>query len=259
MRRADVRSDSVSIDQAGASIGKPIGQVDRTLFERVAPGRVSTLIVEQILRLIQTQHLEPGDRLPSERELCTLLGASRTSVREAVRVLESRGLLEVRVGAKGGAHVASPAVHKASQGFSDMLATSAISAKAVTESRMIIELGAIPLICERATADDIAKLRELCVRYRKQHAEGTYSAASSAEFHLALLDCARNPALSMVGYALREPLQSSLDQTQGPGTSRAKGTREHEQIVDAIEARDPELARSIMAKHLGRTLRRSSR
>lgn len=256
---AEVRSETVTIDPAGESLGKVLGRVDHTLFERVAPGRVSTLIVEQILRLIQAQHLEPGDRLPSERELCTLLGASRTSVREAVRVLESRGLLEVRVGAKGGAHVASPKMDKASQGVSDMLATAAISAPAVTEARMIVELGAIPLVIQRATKEDIARLRELCARQRKEHADATYTAASSAEFHLMLLDCARNPALSLLGYALREPLQSSLEETQRPGTSRVKGAREHEQLVDAIEAKDAELARYIMDRHLRRTMRRSTR
>lgn len=249
----------MTIDPAGEPLAKPLGRADSALFERVAPGRVSTLIVEQILRLIQSQHLEPGDRLPSERELCTLLGASRTSVREAVRVLESRGLLEVRVGAKGGAHVASPAVDKASQGVSDMLATAAISPSAVTEARLIIELGAIPYIIERATADDIARLREQCSRMRRQTADSTYTPASSADFHLMLLDCARNPALSMLGYALRGPLQSSLEETQGPGTSRAKGIREHEGIVDAIEERDVELARYIMDRHLRRTMRRSTR
>ena len=248
----------MTIDQSSEPLGKAIGQVDSTMFERVAPGRVSTLIVDQILRLIQTQDLEPGDRLPSERELCKLFGASRTSVREAVRVLESRGLLEVRVGAKGGAQVASPAVEKASQGVSDMLATAAISAKAVTEARMIIELGAIPLAVERATEEDIERLRAMCMRFRQEYEDATYTSASSAEFHLALLNCAKNPALSLLGYALREPMESSLDETQGPGVSRARGALEHEQIVDAIEERDGELARAIMTKHLTRTMRRST-
>jgi DNA-binding FadR family transcriptional regulator len=65
----------------------------------VAGTRASTLIIEQVLRLTEAQHLGPGDLLPSERELCTLLGASRSTVREAARVLESRGPVEVRVGA----------------------------------------------------------------------------------------------------------------------------------------------------------------
>jgi DNA-binding FadR family transcriptional regulator len=227
------------------------------MFERVAPSRISTLIVDQILRLIQARHLEPGDRLPSERELCTLLGASRSTVREAVRVLESRGLVEVRVGAKGGAHVASPKADKASQGVSDMLATAAISARSVTEARMVIELGAIPFICQRATASDIADLREICARAKALEAAGQRTPATSVEFHLRLLACTHNPALEMIGYALREPLASSLDETQPAGTHRSRG--EHEQLVGAIEARDVGLATEIMSRHLRRTLKRAAR
>ena len=73
------------------------------MFSPVNVDRVSQVIVDQIKLLIRDGRLQPGDRLPSERELCQRFGVSRVTVREALRVLEAGGLLAIRVGAHGGA------------------------------------------------------------------------------------------------------------------------------------------------------------
>ncbi|HEY7046922.1 MAG TPA: GntR family transcriptional regulator, partial [Jatrophihabitantaceae bacterium] len=72
------------------------------MFTAVSPNRMSEAIVDQIKTLIRTNRLRPGDRLPSERELCERMGVSRVTVREALRILEAGGLVEIRVGARGG-------------------------------------------------------------------------------------------------------------------------------------------------------------
>jgi len=75
------------------------------LFDKVSVGRISETIVDQIRQLMYTGQLRPGDRLPAERDLCERFGVSRVTVREALRTLESSGLVEIRVGARGGAFV----------------------------------------------------------------------------------------------------------------------------------------------------------
>jgi DNA-binding FadR family transcriptional regulator len=91
--------DPMTVDEKTGSAAKPAGT---ELFNPVSLGRVSQVIVDQIRLLIHQGRLTPGDRLPSERELCSRFGVSRVTVREALRVLEAGGLVEIR-SAHGGA------------------------------------------------------------------------------------------------------------------------------------------------------------
>ena len=101
-------------------------------------GRISEIIVEQIRLLMRQGQLKPGDRLPPERDLCERFGVSRVTVREALRTLESSGLVEIRVGARGGAFVTVPSSNRVGEGLADLLTLSVISAADVTEIRMIL-------------------------------------------------------------------------------------------------------------------------
>ena len=84
------------------------GTSQDNLFSVVSANRMSEAIVEQIRALMRSNRLRPGDRLPSERDLCERFGVSRVTVREALRVLEAGGLVDIRVGARGGAFVTTP-------------------------------------------------------------------------------------------------------------------------------------------------------
>src|ERR1700747_1445211 len=136
-------------------------RAESSLFSRVSVGRISEIIVEQIRLLIQQGQLSPGDRLPPERDLCDRFGVSRVTVREALRMLESSGLVEIRVGARGGAFVTAPSSDRVGESLADLLTLSVISAADVTEVRMMLEAGIVPLVCERATEQDLADLTEI--------------------------------------------------------------------------------------------------
>lgn len=231
------------------------------LFNRVSAGRISELIVEQIRDLIREGRLRTGDRLPAERELCEQFGVSRVTVREALRALESSGLIEIRVGARGGAFVTTPDRSRVGEGIADLLTFSAVSPADVTELRFVLELGLVPLVCERATEEDIAALREICVRAREEaRATSTYSMDLSADFHVRVAESTHNPAVAMLVESFRGPLLMSLEAAHDREPQMGKvGVREHEQFVDAVEARDAERAARIMREHLGRTARRITR
>src|SRR5581483_10235438 len=153
------------------------------LFTPVSTGRISSDIVGQVKDAIRKGRLAPGDQLPPERDLTRQLGVSRVSVRDALRMLEAHGLIEVRVGARGGAFVTAPAPSLVGESFADMLRLGAATPAEVTEMRLVFELGLLPLACERADDDDFAALEEICDRAETGLAAGSYDVRLAAAFH----------------------------------------------------------------------------
>jgi DNA-binding FadR family transcriptional regulator len=237
-------------EKAGAA--KPATEPD--LFSPVSVGRVSQVIVEQIRMLMHEGKLNPGDRLPSERELCNRFGVSRVTVREALRVLEAGGLVDIRVGAHGGAFVTTPSNARLGEGLADLLRLSQLTAAQVTEARMVFELGIVPMIVERATDDDIAALREICARQKAALKDDTYSMTLSTEFHTRVAACTHNPAIEMLVESFHGPMLMSLREAKirAPLMGR-KGVTEHTKFVDAVALGDISAATEIMRTHLQRT------
>jgi DNA-binding FadR family transcriptional regulator len=227
------------------------------LLSRVSIGRISEVIVDQVRLLIRQGRLVAGDRLPSERELCERFGVSRVTVREALRVLEANGLVEIRVGARGGAFVTAPSSRLVGEGIVDLISLATITAVEVTEARMVFELGIVPLVCERATEEDIAALYEICDQSDKAIAAGEYPLELSAEWHTRYARAGHNRAVSMFVESLHDPLLRSLERARETAPSHGgHGVAEHRALVDAISARDPETATQLMRTHLLRTAER---
>jgi len=230
---------------------------EEAIFRPVSVGRISEIIVEQIRELMRQGQLKPGDRLPPERDLCERFGVSRVTVREALRMLESSGLVQIRVGARGGAFVTAPSSDRVGEGLTDMLTLSAISAADVTEIRLILEMGIVPLVCERATEQDIADLEEICERSEAALRSGEYSMEYSLEFHTRVARATHNPAVVMLVESFRGPIHMSLEQAREVAPEMGGlGTREHERFIEAVRRRDPDAATQIMREHLERTARR---
>ena len=224
------------------------------LFLPVSPGRTSGLIVEQIRWLVRQGQLLPGDRLPSERELCELFGVSRVTVREALRVLESSGLLDVRVGAKGGAFVTAPSGDRVRDGIEDLLTMSSLTAAEVTEAREVLEMGIVPLVCARATEQDLNELEEMCESAKRARTRNEYTMAMSTEFHIRVAQCAHNGGIELIIESFRGALLLSLQRARetAPEMGR-RGVDEHTAFVAAVRQRDASKASAIMLEHLERT------
>jgi GntR family transcriptional regulator, transcriptional repressor for pyruvate dehydrogenase complex len=236
--------------ERGSSSTAAVGSAG--LFNPVNDRRISELIVDQVRLLIRRRQLNPGDRLPAERELCERFGVSRVTVREALRVLEANGLLEIRVGARGGAFVTEPSTERVGEGIADLLTVSAVTAAEATEARLILEVGMIPLVCERADASDIAALLRICDRQDEALTGGDHELDLSAEFHSRLAECAHNAAVQLLTHSVRAPLPTSPDHAgRSPETGRASAN-EHRDIVHAVQHRDATKAAEIMRRHLER-------
>ncbi|WP_411085143.1 FadR/GntR family transcriptional regulator [Streptomyces sp. 061-3] len=231
--------------------------VSEDLFKTVSSSRVSQVIVEQIRLLLKEERLKPGDRLPSERELCVHFGVSRVTVREALRILEASGLVEIRVGARGGAFVTTPNSRRVGEGLADLLSLSPLTAYEVTEARLVFELGIVPLIVERATEEDIAALRAMCDEHAEALEAGRYSMELSADFHVRVAACTHNKAIEMLVQSFHGPLLMSLRQAQTVEPQMGRhGSKEHREFIDAVASRDLDAATATMRRHLERTASR---
>jgi GntR family transcriptional repressor for pyruvate dehydrogenase complex len=224
------------------------------LFNQVSVGRIPGLIVEQIRGLTRRGQLKPGDRLPAERDLCKRFGTCRATVREALRMLESRGLVEIRVGAGGGAFVTAPSGNAMSEGLIDLLTMSVISAAHVSEVRMLFETGIVPLVCERATEEDFADLEKICERSAGALREGACSVETSLEFHARVAQATHNVAQGLLAESFRGPILMSLREA-GAAAAETDCTAiwEHKQFIAAIRRRNTDEASHIMRTHLART------
>lgn len=224
------------------------------LFKPVTVDRVSQVIVDQIKLLMREGKISNGDRLPSERDLCQRFGVSRVTVREALRVLEASGLIEIRVGARGGAFVSSPTRERLGEGLADLITLSPLTPAQVTEARSVIEVGILPFVVERATEADIAHLRRMVDEGHEALDRDAYTMNLSAAFHVGVSVCAHNPAVETLVRSFHGPMLLSLRQAQlvAPAMGR-RGTDEHAALVDAIEDRDTEAAIKVMTTHLDRT------
>jgi GntR family transcriptional regulator, transcriptional repressor for pyruvate dehydrogenase complex len=248
------------VSEGTKATGQAPARADSDLYTVVSSNRMSEAIVDQIRGLIRSERLRPGDRLPSERDLGERMRVSRVTVREALRVLEASGLIEIRVGARGGAFVTSPSSSKIGTGLADLISLSPLTAAEVTEARQVFELGIIPMVVERATDDDIAELRDMVAQHQVALKNGRYAMSMSAAFHVRVAACTHNAAIEMLVHSFHGPLLMSLREAQVAAPLMGhRGTNEHRDFVEAVAARDLERAEEIMRTHLGRTARRVAR
>jgi GntR family transcriptional repressor for pyruvate dehydrogenase complex len=228
------------------------------LFNPVSLARASQAIVDQVRALIRDGQLTAGERLPSERDLCDRFGVSRVTVREALRILEASGLVAVKVGARGGAFITTPSSDRVGRGIEDYLTLSpSVSPTEVTEARLILEVGIVPTVCERATEADIAGLLALCDAADDAVARGEYTMEMSAEFHLAVARLAHNAAIEMLLRPFHAPMLSSMKAAREAAPAMGTlGVKEHRRFVEAVRVNDVEKATRLMRSHLERTASR---
>ncbi len=218
-------------------------------FHPLQTTRLRDSAASQIQTVIESGALKVGEWLPSERDLSTLLGVSRTSVREAIRVLESMGLIEVRHG-RGSVVRRSSAWGKLWAAWGSAHATRLFQLYDVREA---METKAAELAAEQARPEEIAGLRRSLAEFRTAVAivPANLEAIVSADtaFHSHLVRASRNPFLIEAVESLHEALADDRRAVFTINRRDEKSAREHEQIVAAVEGRNPEAARRAIRRH----------
>lgn len=212
------------------------------------PGSLSDRIVAQIERLISEESLRPGDRLPSEREMAELLGVSRPSVREAVRMLEARGRLKVRHG--NGVFVEAPRSQRELQAA---LGETELTLNELYAMREVLEVPAAAWAAESAGPEQVRSARAAL-----DELNGAIDAGKDpdqlrhldAAFHLAVAAAAGNRFLRQTSHVLHNMVLAGMQTTLLiPGRIEV-ARRDHERIITAIEAHDPVAARRAARAHI---------
>ena len=215
------------------------------------PPRVYEVIVAQIERAIYEGRFQQGDKLPAERQLAREFHASRVAVREALRSLEHRGLVDVRQGSAGGYFIREADSAPLIRDFQTLFRLGRVSLAQLAEARLLIEPETARLAAQRADESDVKGLRA-AVEERAEHAaRGRSPRQLDMEFHRLVAGAARNPVHAVVTHALMDlevrvvvprPDFTTEDSTAVDGA--------HRRILDAIAGRQPEAARAAMAAHL---------
>lgn len=219
------------------------------MYKAVRTSRLYEQIVQQIEESILTGSLKPGDQLPAERELAHRFGVSRTAVREAVKALREKGLVEAYSGR--GTFITSGTSQAMRQSLDWMIRVGPQDGSIhLAEMRAILEPEIAALAATRVEEQHLSAMREAFQNMDRSREDPVAFIEADLDFHLALAEAAANPLIlslidSIVGL-LREQRMRIFYVEGGP----ERGQYHHKRILDAVEKHDAEKARNAMRAHL---------
>jgi len=218
-------------------------------FREIAPVRLYESAIEQIMELIKNNELKPGDKLPPERELAEKLSISRGSLREAFRVLESRGFIKSKPG--GGRYIREirKNVHNDTENI--ILSLEKSSILELLEAREMFEVKIAEIAAQRATVEDIKSIEEALNKMNEEDGlKDDKKTESDTEFHLAIASASHNFVFVNIIKLHLDLLRNTREKTQQIPGRREERWREHQAILQAIKEHDGKKAGKAMLKHL---------
>ena len=233
------------------------GQADllgpKPVYRAVQSSRLFEQIVKQVEESILSGQLKPGDQLPAERELAQRFRVSRTAVREAVKTLREKGLVEAYSGR--GTFITDGTSQATRQSLDLMFRINQQEGSAhLVELRQVVEPEIAALAASRIEEKRLATMREAVAAMDRSLEDPDAYVEADLSFHLALAEAVGNPLIlslldSIVGL-LREQRRRIFRADGGP----SRGQRHHRRILAAIEAGNPQKAREAMRAHLKQVL-----
>ena len=218
-------------------------------------------VIAELTRRLNDGTYKPGDKLPTETELCRDFGVSRTVVREAVASLRLGGRLVSRQGIGVFAAQSDAKTINYETGQTDDIR----SAMQILELRLAVELGSVALAAARRTPEDLAGIvRAFDAFAGLENVTAEEEAKADFEFHLAIASATGNPHfrqfLEAVGHSISLDLRLKHGVAAGGRQAHIKKlSREHAAIVSAISQKDPRAARKALQNHLEESLTRYRR
>jgi GntR family transcriptional regulator, transcriptional repressor for pyruvate dehydrogenase complex len=204
-----------------------------TTFDRVDKRRYSEQVIENIRAKILRADLKIGDRLPGEKELINQFNVSRTVVREAIRLLEESGLVEIRKGRGGGVFVAGTLHKPVSNSFRNLIDHGAIKLEDLLDVRFLIEPHIAELAAANATSDDLGALQAIVDDSESHEGNVDLLRQDNIEFHVLLAKATGNQILSIIGESIIRLLDEMTQEYKGQ--SRKDHINLHKQVLALVK------------------------
>ena len=205
-------------------------------------------IIAQIRDLMNYKNLEPGDKLPSERQLSEKFGVSRTNVREAIQKLEFYGILKSKP--QSGTFVADIGQVAMNGMIEDILRLEEPDFKSLVETRILLELKTVRLAAQRRTEEDLKQMKMALDAYSAKVNNGEDAVQEDLIFHLAVAKASGNSTMNTFMLIITPEIITNFEKYHVCDQSIAfMGIQEHKDIFEAIKAQDPQLAKEKMKVH----------
>ena len=215
---------------------------------QLAPQRAAK-IAAQLTELIEIQNLQPGDKLPPERQLADLLEVSRPSLREALHILQAQGLVAIRHGQ--GTFVQEPLV---AQELRASMMASTHDLNELFDAREVLEVPASNWAARKATKEDIrvlrATLNQIDTICAKEPIDYDQLQMLDAKFHLTIVGIAGNRFINQTLNVLQDVMKMSMDTTLRLPGRKEISKKEHNEILQAIEDGNGALASKLTHQHI---------
>jgi DNA-binding FadR family transcriptional regulator len=225
------------------------------MFKKAKQSRVFQDVVEQIQDAILNGKLAPGTKLPPERELKDMFNTSRGTLREALRVLEQKGLIEIKLGVSGGAIVKRIDAEPIVESLALLIRSGEVSLEHLAEFRIKIEGSLVELAATRATKKDIKELEALFGKaktyYEKNDRENFLKI--DEKMHTYIGTMTRNPVFQFVQKSIHDNIHQYYDEYLPMDREKIlENLTDFEKIIDAMKINDAKTASAIIMDHIKR-------
>ncbi len=208
--------------------------MDSTAFKPIKNVNLSQRVMESIKAALLDRSLKPGDRLPTETELCLSLGVGKSSVREAIKMLEVLGVVEARQGE--GTFISNVIPEHSLNPLVYQLLIDYGNNDDILELRRMFEPAFCLLAMQNADAEDIDRLKKQLLCFEKKVKAGTQQAEDDLEFHYCMLEATHNPFVIRIGRTVMQLFLASIGRSMQ--TIPLQALQDHSQILEAFIQKD---------------------
>lgn len=217
----------------------------------IKKGKLSEVVVERLNAQIRSGELKSGERLPTERAMAESMGVSRTVIREAIRILVDKNILELK---NGRSYVRQLTFDEIVANICDSVVPGQISLLEILEVRTVLELYIVKKAAENITEQQIEELQKSIDKMKWLMEESDKGSVEESAFHRGLAEATGNSALKSI-YVLCEELFNSTQHNTWKGVQTVVGApntavTDHQAILDALRTHDPERAEMLMQAHM---------